>query len=71
MENLENSCQYRDGYPMFKIFTLDASKRLFKNMYCCNERITRCERFKLRTVGSCIPDNLLPNGKMLTVRNFN
>ena len=70
MENTENSCQYREGCPMFKIFNLDASKELFKNMYCCNERHTRCERFKLRTAGLEIPNNLLPNGKYLTLRNI-
>ena len=53
-----------------KIFNLDASKELFKNMYCCNERHTRCERFKLRTAGLEIPNNLLPNGKYLTLRNI-
>lgn len=59
------------GCPMFSIFKLEATLKLWQLSYCEDEDGAHlgCERYKLSCRGASVPPNLLPNGKYLTLRS--
>ena len=58
-------CPYLAACPMFKLFTLESTKRVFITMYC-RGGFADCERKKLRDRGFKPPDTLLPTGQSLS-----
>ena len=58
------SCSRVSECPLFKVFTMNASLKLWKTLYC-EAQFARCERFKLAGTGQRVPGNLLPNGRTL------
>jgi hypothetical protein len=52
--------------PLFKQFSMKSSLKVWQAYYCEGD-FTRCERFRLASVSSPVPQNLLPNGRMLEV----
>ncbi len=54
---------------MFNQFELDSTLRIWKIRYCeSDERHSTCERFKQSSKGMRVSPLLLPNGKMLSVK---
>jgi hypothetical protein len=58
------SCPRMVGCPMFPVFTLKSSLRVWQTRYC-EGAFDDCMRFRLHSAGTCAPPNLLPNGKQL------
>lgn len=58
-------CKYKEKCPMFPVFKNTFGLQVFKLTYCESINHNKCERFKLASVGSMPPANLLPNGKQL------
>lgn len=50
--------------PMFPMFTLKSSLRVWQTRYCEGD-YEQCLRFRLQSAGTCAPPNLLPNGRKL------
>ena len=57
-------CPKMVGCPMFPVFTLKSSLRVWQARYC-ESNFEECMRYRLQRSGTCAPPNLLPNGKHL------
>lgn len=60
------SCARVATCPLFKEFSMKSSLRVWKSYYC-EGAFTRCERFQLASASKPVPQNLLPNGRLLEV----
>jgi len=60
----ETECVYLTICPMFKYFTLEATKQVYVKIYC-RGTYQKCERFKLKERGVNVPDRLLPDGQLM------
>lgn len=49
---------------MYKIFTYAGTLRIWQDNYCTGN-FAKCARYQLTCSGNPVPDNLLPNGKLL------
>lgn len=49
---------------MFRLFTLSGTLAVWQTNYCSSD-FERCERYKRACLGEAVPENLLPNGKLL------
>lgn len=49
---------------MYPLFTMSGMLSVWKTNYCA-DKFTQCARYKLSTEAKPVPDNLLPNGKLL------
>lgn len=58
------SCPNETGCPLFPLFTMKASLRVWQDFYC-KQNHEGCERYRLSRLGNRVPPNLLPNGKTL------
>lgn len=58
------SCPHTTGCRLYPLFRMQAMLRIWQDRYCEGE-YTQCERFKRATGKEAVPDNLLPNGKLL------
>ena len=59
-------CPYSDSCRLYPLFRLRATLGTWKVRYCENT-YQECERYKLAEQSRTVPDNLLPNGKFLTL----
>jgi hypothetical protein len=59
-------CSRVDSCPLFKQFQMKTALRVWQGYYCEGD-FSRCERWKLVSVGKPVPMNLLPNGRTLDV----
>lgn len=60
------SCPHVSDCPLFAVFTMNAALAIWKINYCGGDHL-RCVRYKLTAEGKDVPQNLLPNGKVLNV----
>jgi hypothetical protein len=61
------SCPNTHGCPLFPLFRLRASLRVWQIQFCESDSHASCARFRLAAAGSRVPPNLLPNGRTLAV----
>lgn len=64
--NANGSCPHVNDCPMFSLFTLSGTLRIWQDNYCHDEFV-RCERYVRSQRGEIVPKTLMPNGKSLTV----
>ncbi|MBI4821800.1 MAG: hypothetical protein HY791_36405 [Deltaproteobacteria bacterium] len=65
----KSGCAHQTNCEMFNQFELDSTLRIWKIRYCeSDERHSTCERFKQSSKGMRVSPLLLPNGKMLSVK---
>lgn len=57
-------CPHLASCPMFALFTVKESLRVWQIHYC-DGRYDTCARLKLARAGQPVPRALLPNGKTL------
>jgi hypothetical protein len=57
-------CAHVTTCPMYALFTVKESLRVWQIHYC-NGRFEGCARLKLARAGEGVPQNLLPNGTTL------
>jgi hypothetical protein len=60
------ACARVEKCPLFAQFKMKSSLKVWQSFYCEGD-FNRCERFKRAARGETVPQNLLPNGKNLTV----
>jgi hypothetical protein len=60
------SCAHASTCPLYALFTVKASLRVWQIHYC-DGRFEDCARLKLAKAGEAVPAELLPNGKRLAV----
>lgn len=60
------ACPNTSRCPLFPLFRMKSSLNVWKVHYC-DAAFENCERLRLSTGGACVPPNLLPNGKELSV----
>ena len=60
------SCPHVSDCPLFAIFTMNSALAIWKTNYCGGDHF-RCVRYQLTAEGKIVPQNLLPNGKVLNV----
>jgi hypothetical protein len=58
------SCPHILDCPLFAVFTMNAALAIWKINYCGSDH-SRCVRYQLTAGGKPVPQNLLPNGKVL------
>jgi len=58
-------CPYESTCPMFAMFKLAGTLRVWQDNYCYAD-FTRCERFQRSQLGQRVPRELMPNGRMLS-----
>jgi hypothetical protein len=58
------SCSHVSSCPLFALFSINASLKVWRLNYC-DADFERCERFQRSKRGEKCPDTLLPNGRML------
>jgi hypothetical protein len=58
------ACPREKTCPLFEQRAIQASLSVWRSYYCDCDHV-RCERFKLAASGAGVPDNLLPNGRLL------
>jgi len=61
------NCPHTQGCPLFPLFRLRASLKVWQIQFCESDNHAACARFRLSTTGSRVPPNLLPNGKNLEI----
>ena len=61
---MDPECPYLKPCPMFRLFSLETTKRFYIGTYC-RGRSLDCARRKLRDAGQPVPDRLLPDGQSL------
>jgi len=61
------NCERLAVCPMFALFSKKATLGVWTSFYC-QSNFSLCERLKLFQAGQTAPPNLLPNGKLLNVR---
>jgi hypothetical protein len=57
-------CPHLDSCPIFRLFTLQDSLRVWK-IHFCEGRFESCERLRLARAGRPVPRDLLPNGRTM------
>ena len=57
-------CPHVTSCPLYRLFTVRDSLRVWQIHYC-DGRFDQCERLRLARAGEGVPQNLLPNGKLL------
>ena len=60
------SCARVGTCPLFKQFSMKSSLQVWKTYYCEGD-FGRCERWRLVTESKPVPQNMLPNGRLLEV----
>jgi hypothetical protein len=60
------SCTHVFNCPLFTVFTMNSALTVWKMNYCTAE-FSRCARYQLSERGEPVPQNLLPNGKLLAL----
>ena len=60
------SCTHVFNCPLFAVFTMNSALTVWKSNYCTGDYV-RCARYQLSLDGKPVPQNLLPNGKSLTL----
>ena len=60
------SCARVATCPLFKQFSMKSSLRVWQSYYCEGE-FSRCVRWQLASTSKPVPQNLLPNGRLLEV----
>jgi hypothetical protein len=53
---------------MYELLQLSGTLRTWQSRYCKAD-FTQCARYKLSLVGKPVPQNLMPNGKLLRLAN--
>ena len=61
------TCPNTFGCPLFPLFRLRASLRVWQIQFCDSDNHASCARFQLAAAGNRVPPNLLPNGRTLTI----
>lgn len=64
--NATKKCPQVNDCPMFGMFTLSGTLRIWQDNYCHGD-FQRCERYVRSQRGEAVPKTLMPNGKTLTV----
>ncbi len=59
-----DECPLLPTCPFFNSLSLPASAAILKDINCRTD-FAKCERYKLRSAGKQVPDNLWPNGKLI------
>lgn len=57
-------CPHMDGCAMYDLFTYSGTLAVWKINYCTGD-YTRCARYDTRRQDKPVPQNLMPNGKLL------
>lgn len=57
-------CPNVESCRLYPLFGMKASLKIWQAMYCDGDHAT-CERFQRSRRSEPVPDNLLPNGKVL------
>jgi hypothetical protein len=57
-------CSHVPTCRLYPVFRVQSALRVWQMSYCEGDH-SRCERFKRSSLGEDVPDNLLPNGKLL------
>jgi hypothetical protein len=65
-DNLVSHCPRIEHCELYPLFRLRASLRTWQLRYC-EASYQECERYRLAERGMAMPQNLLPNGKLLPV----
>ena len=65
MSNESRPCPYEPTCPMFAMFRLAGTLRVWQDNYC-NADFTRCARYQHSLAGKSVPRELMPNGRMLS-----
>ena len=63
----ESQCPQIRDCPMFGVFTLSGTLRIWQDNYCRSE-YTRCARYVRTQRGEFVPRTLMPNGKLLAAK---
>lgn len=65
MPNEPKVCPYEPTCPMFAMFRLAGTLRVWQDNYC-NSDFTRCSRYQHSQAGKPVARELMPNGRMLS-----
>ena len=60
------SCPRVATCALFQQFSMKSSLRVWKTYYC-EGQFSRCERWRLVSASKPVPQNMLPNGRLLEV----
>jgi hypothetical protein len=60
------ACPHVHRCPLFPLFALKCSLRVWQDYYC-RASFERCARYKAGLRGEAPPQNLLPNGTLLSI----
>jgi len=61
------SCRYAEHCEMFKTMSMAEASRVWQGLYCESaERAERCKRLQALEAGAKPPDDMLPNGMILS-----
>jgi hypothetical protein len=61
-----SACAHVEACPLFRLFTMSVCLGVWKQNYCDAEW-TRCARHRRVAAGESVPENLLPNGRLLAL----
>ena len=62
----KEQCPHTIGCALYPLFSLKAVLKVWQTNYC-EADFTTCERYQKSCEGGKVPDNLLPNGKLLAL----
>ena len=62
----KEQCPHMIGCALYPVFKLKAALKVWQTNYC-EADFTSCARFQKSCCGDQIPNNLLPNGKLLVL----
>ncbi|HUL59157.1 MAG TPA: hypothetical protein VLU43_07780 [Anaeromyxobacteraceae bacterium] len=61
------SCRYAEHCPMFKTMSMAEASRVWQGLYCeSTDGAERCKRLQAFASGTTPPDDMLPNGMILS-----
>ena len=57
-------CEHMTDCAMYQLFTLSGTLAVWQTRYC-QDKFENCERYKKTQRGEVVPNNLMPNGRLL------
>ena len=60
----DKDCKHISGCAMYQLFTLSGTLAVWQNRYCKAD-YGNCVRYQREACGEPVPNNLMPNGRML------
>ncbi len=62
----DSQCPHLASCALYPLFTMKATLSVWQTNYCQGD-YARCERYQRSCRGEKVPQNLLPNGKLLSI----